>query len=157
MRRSGPLRRYAALVSRTPLARVSLKRKRKPAVPKATKTALEQRSAGWCEGGLPGCSRVATDPHHRQLVGMGGRHGAAKVQHDSLSGLLHLCRACHEYVTSASGARREYALDTGLVVLQHETPAEVPVTTPALTARYGGPVYLADDGSVSWVDCGEAS
>jgi hypothetical protein len=113
------------------------------AIPAAIKNALIERSGGMCEAQLDGCNGRAIDPHHRKNSKNGGRKGAAKTAHDVLSNLLDLCRSCHEQVTSTHGERRRFALDTGLICLEHEDPAEVPVTI----ARYG-PVLLSDEGGV---------
>lgn len=103
------------------------------------------RSGGWCEIGMPGCTRVATDIHHRLGRKVGGRKGEAAEQINLPSNLVHTCRACHESVTSPVGERREEALDRGLIVLETETPAEVPCGLRT------GPVYLLDDGSTEAV------
>lgn len=153
MKRGSPLTRYAALVSRTPPARGAWKRKRsRPAVPPATRTALEQRSAGLCEIGLDGCWHWADDPHHRITTKAGGRHGEAKVRHDALADLLHACRHCHDLVTSSVRPMRTEYLHAGLILLEHDDPTQHPVTSPALLATYGAAVWLHDDGSVTVLD-----
>lgn len=103
------------------------------------------RSGGWCEIGLPGCTRVATDIHHRLGRKAGGRKGDAAERINQPSNLIHACRSCHRVVTSPVGEWRQEALDRGLIVLEHEVPAEVPCGLRT------GPVYLLDDGTTEAV------
>lgn len=43
-----------------------------------------------------GCHvRRASDVHHMQYKGMGGRHGAAKIASESAGNKIKLCRVCH--------------------------------------------------------------
>lgn len=138
MKPGGPLKRYV------PLARKAFKPKRRqPAVPDDVRALLLERSGGWCEIRLEGCQGRGVDPSHRKGSKAGGRKGAAKQAHDVASNALWACRSCHNDITSASGERLEFARDTGLLVLEHEDPAEVPVTLP----QYG-PVYLTDCGGL---------
>lgn len=119
-----------------------LNRAARPAVPAATKRSLAERSGGLCEAWLPGCLGKATDAHHRINTQAGGRHGAAKLEHDRLSDLLHLCRSCHTRVTNPVGEERvEYELH-GLILRQHENPA----MTSVVLGRARGRVWLSDDG-----------
>ncbi len=166
MKRSGPLKRHKALTPKSPLRRlteltrqawdrkpsVPKPKRRRSAVPPATRDLLWHRSSGLCELGLDGCWRRATDPHHRITCKAGGRHRAARVRHDRLSNLLAGCRHCHDAVTSAHGPRLEEYRDTGLVLEEWQEPAEVPVTSPALLWLYGGPVLLGDHGAVTVLD-----
>jgi len=79
------------------------------------------------------------DPSHRITVKAGGRHRQARVKHDKLSNLLHLCRACHEWCTSR---RDSEAYDAGLTLREHQHPATEPV-------MYRGELcLLTDDGRV---------
>lgn len=152
MKRGGPLKRNTPL-RRTAwgryneIARKAWTRKPgTPAVPKATKTALMLRAENLCEIGLDGCNRWAVDPSHRKGSKQGGRRGRAKEVHDRLSNLLAACRSCHDEITSAVEPRLTFYRETGLLLEEHQDPAEEMVNSPALTALYGGPVYLTDTG-----------
>ncbi len=128
------MKRGGWLARRTPL-------KARPATPSAdeqqARRLVSERSGGVCEG----CGQArATDWHHRLARSQGGKWAAENG--------LHLCRQCHRDVTSPDGTRREYARHTGMLVLSHEDPWNVPVTTPRLVALYGGPVHLGADGGV---------
>lgn len=138
-RAKAPLRRYK------PLAQVSAKRlvalqapaggnpppsrprvHRAPAIPRDTAKELRIRSGRLCEIGLPGCWREAVHPHHRITTKNGGRHGAAKVEHDRLSDLLHACWLCHELVTNPPASLPVY--DLGLCEL---APANATIADPS--------------------------
>ena len=64
--------------------------------------ALWDRSEGLCEMIEEGvrCLRPAVDWHHRVPRGMGGRHGAAKRQSDSLENATAICRFHHHLIHS---------------------------------------------------------
>lgn len=121
------------------LARSPMKQSRpKPAVPADVRDALQERSSGWCEAQLPGCWAMATDPHHRVIRQRGGRHGEAKQRSDRLSGLVYLCRPCHDWAHAYPAISRPM----GLLLKQHHNPTQVPV-------RYRGRLsYLDDAGEV---------
>lgn len=149
MLRRTPLARRTPLKASTGLTATSTAgaRTRAPAVPGPTRDALQQRSWGWCEAQLFGCQQGATDPHHRLPRKAGGRHGEAAEQIDQLSNLLHLCRACHWWVTT----HPQEAYDMGLLLREHDNPAETPVpyrTVPAL---------LDDTGSVRFIEVTEVT
>lgn len=59
-------------------------------IPQATRKALEARSNGRCEAGLPRCTGKATDPHHVKSRARGGSN--------DLINLLHVCRSCHDAI-----------------------------------------------------------
>jgi hypothetical protein len=113
LRRVTPLQQRAGRESLTarqvPLQRTAIARK--PPKPKLTpeqKRPLIERSGGWCELRIEGvCLVVAHDVAHRIGEGMGGRKGAAAVENDRLSNVLHACRACHrrchDYPATARG------------------------------------------------------
>ena len=81
---------------------------------------LVVRSGGRCEA----CGRALTTEqlhvHHRRPRGMGGTR---RSDVHSYANLLALHPACHAAIES----RREQALDDGLLVLQSQDPATVPV------------------------------
>lgn len=109
------------------------------AVPPNVRKRLEDRSGGLCEAQLIGCRYWAVDPHHRITQKAGGRHGQAKLTHDRLSNLLHLCRPCHQWATSRADLE---AYEIGLCLREHQHPSEEPVV-------YRGELcLLADDGHV---------
>lgn len=63
------------------------------------KDEVARRSGGLCERILPNgkrCFGHATQYHHKELKGMGGRHGEAKVFSDSVANCLHTCTPCHD-------------------------------------------------------------
>jgi hypothetical protein len=109
-----------------------------PAVPSQRRKTLAERSGEDCEARLDGCWGRATDPHHRVIRQRGGRQGAAKEQSDQLSGLLHLCRFCHDWVHEHPARSREL----GLLLRQHQIPAQ------ELVAYRGEPSYLDPLGRV---------
>jgi hypothetical protein len=109
-----------------------------PAVPSKRRKTLAERSGGWCEAQLDGCSGRAVDPHHRVVRGRGGTHGEAKERSDQLSALLHLCRSCHDWVHEHPAKAREL----GLLLRQHQIPAQ------ELVAYRGEPSYLDPLGRV---------
>lgn len=150
MRRT-PLTRRTPLMARTGLDRgTGLRRTTTaaagarawaPAVPGPVKDALQQRSFGWCEAQLFGCQQGAVDPHHRLSRKAGGRHGEAAEAINQLSNLLHLCRACHQWIT---GNPRD-AYDMGLMLREGEDPATTPViyrTIPTLLDNTGGVNFM---------------
>lgn len=84
---------------------------------------------------VDGMSRSA---HHRRPRGMGGNKSAAS---NSASAGLYLCgdgvAGCHGWIES----HRPEAYELGLLVRQHEDPAEVPVSIKR------GLVFLDDAGN----------
>jgi hypothetical protein len=164
MKRGGPLPRYTALVAKTPLRRGSWLRRsskssagsgttgesgsvvssagrpratrRQPAVPVDTAVQLRERSQGWCEIQMEGCFGRAVHPHHRITTKSGGRHGAAKVEHDQLSDLLHLCWYCHDVVTREPKWAKRWA--NGWSLDENDDPSAKPVL------YRGELIYLVD-------------
>jgi len=100
--------------------------------------ALGARSGGVCEVARKGCFGRAVDPHHRVRRQAGGRRGAARLTSDQLANLLHVCRACHEWIHDHPAASRE----AGWMLSGRDRPALV-----ALLVR-GVPSYLDDLGGV---------
>ncbi len=139
LKRTGFLARGAALLSGGPLRRTPMKAHRPgPAVPKATRDAVAERSHGWCEIALGHCTGRATDRSHRKTVKMGGRHGAAKVDHDQLSDVMDACRWCHDYI----GDHPAQAKALGLALEEWQNPTDEPVSyrgRRALLSDAGGP------------------
>jgi hypothetical protein len=115
-----------------------------PAVPPARRKTLADRSDGWCEIQLAGCQGRAVHPHHRITTKSGGRHGAAKVEHDQLSDLLHVCWYCHDVVTREPKWAKRWV--NGWSLDESDIPAQHPVL-------YRGELsYLDDAGSVHSLD-----
>lgn len=112
-----------------------------PAVSAEVRKDLTDRSKLGCEIGLPGCTGLACDPHHRHNRGMGGRHRAGKARYERLSMLIHACRSCHRQVTSPSGEARAEYLRRGLILQRGDDPLKVPVILGD-----GRMVWLTDDG-----------
>jgi hypothetical protein len=107
-----------------------------PAVPAETATKLRKRSQGWCEIQLEGCYGRAVHPHHRITTKSGGRHGAAKVEHDQLSDLLHLCWHCHDVVTREPKWAKRWV--NGWSLDENDNPSMRPVL-------YRGQLMYLDD------------
>jgi hypothetical protein len=143
LKRTGISRGSKRLRSRTTLKRHTAmpRAKVRPAVPGDVRAALARRSGGWCEPQLPGCWGQATDPSHRITTKNGGRHGAAKVEHDRLSDVVHACRLCHIWITTRPAEARAL----GLALEEWEDPSAEPVL---LLAHDSEPVYLDDRGGV---------
>ena len=96
------------------------------------------RSGGVCER----CRRaLAVDVHHRRARGMGGT-GAAGI--NSLSNLVHLCRACHGWVEADLGA----ASASGWKIPLGEDPA-VASTVPVVDVN--GQETILTDAGTRWV------
>ncbi len=140
MLRRTRLRTYTALRRLTPLRarRTDPKPVRTSrSVPTSLRTALARRSGGICEPQIPGfCWYWASEISHRQNTKMGGRHGAARLDNDRLSNVVHACGGCHRW-THANPTEAEVL---GLQVHEGLDPAQVPVL------RRGAPVYLCDAG-----------
>lgn len=95
------------------------------------------RSGGWCEIALPGCTRRATEWHHRLNRSHGGRWEASNG--------LHLCSRCHLAVTNTDGNRAEYER-CGWVV--SDRSGRAPITVPVQHAVHGL-VLLDNSGTYS--------
>lgn len=113
-----------------------------PAVPRDVRDALRARAGDgfWCEIQMTGCLGQGTDPSHRITTKSGGRHGAAKVEHDRLSNVLWACRSCHDWITVNPAASKVERV--GWALEEWQDPARCP-------ALYRGRlVYLDDVGGV---------
>lgn len=60
-------------------------------IPAKIRREVEERSEGYCEIGLPGCTHFGLDMHH---VKSAARRGKSTVKN-----LLHTCRNCHILVS----------------------------------------------------------
>lgn len=107
-----------------------------PAVPKDTRADLIKRSGGLCEIQMTGCLGRGTDPSHRITSKAGGRHGAAKVEHDRLSDVLWACRSCHDWIGNHPAASK--AEHVGWALEEWQKPTECP-------ALYRGRLVFLDD------------
>lgn len=116
----------------------ALTTKHRPTVPVDTRAALAERSGGICEIQMAGCTGLATEVSHRRTQGMGGRHGAAKVDIDRLSDILHACHAEHMW----AHARFAEAQDLGIRLYDWQNPLMEPVLYRGVLS------YLNDDGLV---------
>lgn len=128
------LRRTSAMQQKAgreqPGARALLRRtamKKSAPTPKLTvvqKRPLVERSGGWCELRINGvCLVVAHDVAHRIGEGMGGRKGAAAVENDRLSNVLHACRRCHQYCHDYPATARAH----GWMLRRGDNPPAEPV------------------------------
>ena len=86
---------------------------------KKTRKAVAERSGGYCEMRLPGCSGKAVEIAHRVKRGQGGRHGAARVENNALPNLLHACHGCHAW----THAHPTDAGQLGLMLQEHQDPS----------------------------------
>lgn len=87
--------------------------------PEQARVEVMARARGVCELNGPGCTRQATDAHHRQTR----RYGP-----DCPCNLLALCSWCHH--ENVHG-QPETARDLGWIVSRHATdPGRVPVQLP---------------------------
>lgn len=92
------------------------------------------------DGGCVCCgSTYMLQLHHRRARGMGSTR---RPETNLPANLIVVCRDCHDWVESS----RETALDRGLLVPQHKTPAEVPLI------RHGVWCLLDDEGGVTPVE-----
>lgn len=145
LRRSTPLQQKAGReqpsARRVPLRRSAIAQKPpKPKLTPAQKQPLIERSGGWCELRIEGvCLVVAHDVAHRIGEGMGGRKGAAAVENDRLSNVLHACRACHQWCHGNRTAARAH----GWMLRNGDNPPAEPVF---YCNRW---VVLDDEGGVS--------
>lgn len=95
MQRSGPLKRFKELATKTPLrAKKWWRPKRKNTGPSAKiRGLLLERSGGRCE--FPACPEWATEPHHRYGRKNGG---SSKPWINNLCNLVAACRHHNEWV-----------------------------------------------------------
>lgn len=113
---------------------------RKPALPVKQKKSLTERSGGYCEIGMTGCTNIAVDSAHRNGTRLGGRHGEAAVEHAVLSNVMHSCRSCHMWCHNNPAASKSEHV--GWALEEWQNPLEWPVL-------YRGELsWLLDDGSV---------
>lgn len=96
---------------------------------------IRLRSGGFCER----CGLVrGAEMHHRRSRGMGGSQADDT---NTASNALHLCSACHGWVTE----HPQDARDNGWTVKSHQDPSEIPV-------KYRGAwVWLDDLGNMQRV------
>lgn len=124
--------------------------RRQPAVPIDVRDALKKRAGEgfWCEIQMSGCFGRGTDPSHRITTKSGGRHGAAKVEHDRLSDVLWACRACHDWLGEHPEASKQERV--GWALEEWQNPTEWPVL------YRGRLVFLDDFGGVHDYEDGAA-
>jgi hypothetical protein len=79
------------------------------------KATLAERSGGYCEMGLTGCTGQATDPAHRIGRKAGGR---PNDDLDHLANLIHACRSCHRWTHE----RPAEAQGLGLMLREGQDP-----------------------------------
>lgn len=136
--RRTPLRAKAPLKRGKPLvAKPSKPARRKDTGPdRSTRDLVFERDGGCV---VCGCGPYGLQVHHRKPRRMGGRSTPAI---NAPSNLISLCVQDHGWVES----RRAEAMELGLLVAEHDDPADVP-----LNHCLYGPVLLAADGSVRLV------
>lgn len=151
LRRRSPLRAKTSLARRTPL-RTSKEKKtgrRNTGPDRATRELVLERDEYRCIAlfGAVCCGDNGhLELHHRKPRKAGGR--ADRRASNSPANVITICRDCHAWIES----RREEAYDAGLLVREHDNPAEVPVQH-----QIYGLVYLLEDGTVEPVPHLEAS
>ena len=65
--------------------------KRGAPIPKKAREAVLERSRGYCEAGLPGCTIMGQEVHHKKLRSRGGSNKPVN--------LLLVCHFCHQQIT----------------------------------------------------------
>jgi hypothetical protein len=137
----GPLRRYIELRRTSPLPSGTSGKPRaaRHRIPVDVAAVVRERSGGWCEIGIEGCWRTARELHHRITQKAGGRHRAARVRSDRVSGLLHACSRCHLVITE----HPKFAYANGWSLREGQDSTREPVI------RRGVCVFLGDGGEVA--------
>lgn len=121
----------------TGLTRTAMRTSRpRPAVSRALRNRLAERSGGWCEARLPMCTGQATDTCHRKARQAGGRPLGDDAR---LSNVWHGCRACHQW----THARPREANEFGLMLEQWQDP-----TVEPMAYQSAGFVLLDDSGGL---------
>lgn len=90
------------IVKRTPLRRVSDKKRVKDAEYAAARKQVEFRSRGFCEATTPACLTGRHEAHHVHHVKRRSQGGGHDVDN-----LLHLCFPAHEWVHAHPAEARE--------------------------------------------------
>ena len=71
-----------------------------PGMKPSLRLAVWDRDNGQCQNIIDGqkCLKPASEPHHIIPKGMGGRHGKAKVESESLDNYESRCLQCHHTI-----------------------------------------------------------
>ena len=104
-------------MKRSPINRVSKKRKSLDADRKATREMVLARDLNRCQAFIFGCTLHATDVHEIKSRARGGNIVAIG---EDLSNFLSLCRSCHSYITTHPA----FAEKWGFAVPSWASPAE---------------------------------
>jgi hypothetical protein len=104
-------------MKRSPINRVSKKRKSLDAERKATREMVLARDMNRCQAFIYGCTLHATDVHEIKSRARGGNIVAIGMD---LSNFLSLCRSCHNEITQ----RPAFAEKWGFSVPSWSSPAE---------------------------------
>ena len=116
-------------MKRSPIAKMS--KKRKAQIPQRKKVIefVMDRDGGWCQAALPGICRVqATDVHEILTRARGG----SILDPDNC---LSLCRPCHSWITDHPGWSRDH----GFTISSWTSGAEVLAAARAREAWLFGP------------------
>lgn len=103
--------------------------------PTSVRDNVRRRSGGRCEIGLPNCTRIATQQHHRQRRPV-GPHTEAN--------LVDSCANCHQQDTYSVHEHVEWAFAVGLLVSKNAQAPTEPWDRAALEAGPVHPVILRD-------------
>lgn len=107
------------------LARSPMRRRYRDTGPdEKTRQRLAERSGGWCELKLPGCTGRATEVSHRKGRKSGGRHRGALDENNQLCNIMAACHTCGQWVT----ARPAEANDLVLVLKECQIPELEPAS-----------------------------
>lgn len=104
-------------MKRSPINRVSKKRRSLDSARKATREMVLARDLNRCQAYIYGCTLHATDVHEIKSRARGGNIVAIG---EDLSNFLSLCRSCHSFITTHPA----FAEKWGFSVPSWATPAE---------------------------------
>jgi hypothetical protein len=127
-------------VKRSPINRVSKKRKALDGERKRTRELVLERDLNRCQAYIQGCTLHATDVHEIKSRARGGNFVASGTD---LSNFLSLCRSCHSFITTHPALAEKW----GFSVPSWATPAEYRAAARARKMFTHGPdiTYEAED------------
>jgi len=128
-------------MKRSPINRVSKKRKAIEGARRETRELVLARDLNRCQAYIQGCTLHATDVHEIKSRARGGNIVAKGAD---LSNFLSLCRSCHSFITTHPALAEKW----GFSVPSWASPAEYRAAERARKMFTHGPdfTYEADDG-----------